>query len=84
MSKHSNAESIIATVLNEVASAFPDDTPKNVRELLDHGEPGVALEVLYAQLIEYQIEFSPDLKSRMRTAADLMGMSIANLDGASE
>ena len=81
MSKFMNVEAIIAAVLEELGCAFPDDTVKNVRELLDHGEPGIALETLCAQLIEYQIQFSPAIRARLRAAADLMGMPMTDLDG---
>lgn len=75
---------LIAEALDEVASSFPDDdTVRNIQELLNHGEPGVALETLCTQLVEYEIEVAPDVKSRLRLAADLMGMSWTDLDGLS-
>ncbi|SCU76054.1 hypothetical protein CNECB9_2710005 [Cupriavidus necator] len=83
MSELSTVEAILAAVLDEVVSAFPDDTVKNVQNLLDHGEPGIALETLCTQLVEYRLEVSPEIKSRLRAAADLMGMSITDLDGPS-
>lgn len=81
MSEIQNLRLVIAEVLDEVASSFPDDTAKNVQELLSHGEPGVALEILCTQLAEYEIEMAPDDKSRLRLAAALMGMSWTALMG---
>ncbi|AZG14879.1 MafI family immunity protein [Cupriavidus pauculus] len=82
MSEIQNLRLVIAEVLDEVASSFPDDTAKNVQELLSHGEPGVALEILCTQLAEYEIEVAPDSKSRLRLAAELLGMSWTALWGA--
>ena len=82
MSEIPNIRLLIAGVLDEVASSFPDDTAKNVQELLNHGEPGVALEILCTQLAEYEIEVAPDGKSRLRLAAALLGMSWTALGGA--
>lgn len=81
MSDFSKVESVIAAVLVDVSSAFPDDTVKNVQELLAHGEPGIALETLCTQLAEYEIEVSPDITTRLRAAACLMGISISDWDG---
>lgn len=82
MTEIPNAGLLIAEVLDEVASSFPDGTGENVRELLSHGEPGVALEILCTQLAEYEIEIAPVDKSKLRLAASLMGMSWTDLDGA--
>lgn len=82
MSEIPNVRLLITEVLDKVAFSFPDDTAKNVQELLNHGEPGVALEILCTQLVEYEIEIAPDDKSRLRLAAALMGMSWTDLGGA--
>ncbi len=52
---------------------------KNVKELLACGEPGVALEVLYSQLVEFDIAIPFKTKERLGVAAGVMGMEIEEL-----
>ena len=75
---------IIINVLNDVKERFPDGTAKNVRELVEHNEPGVALHILCSQILEFGIELPAHKKSRLITAACLMGIPLSDLDGLDE
>ncbi|WP_412542974.1 hypothetical protein [Pseudomonas aeruginosa] len=46
---------------------------KNVKELLACGEPGVALEVLCSQLVEFDIAIPFKTKERLGVAAESWG-----------
>lgn len=72
-------EEIIQAVLEEISGCFGDDTEKNVKELLACGEPGVALEVLCSQLVEFDIAIPFKTKERLGVAAGVMGMEIEEL-----
>ncbi|UUC49765.1 MafI family immunity protein [Pseudomonas citronellolis] len=72
-------EEIIKAALNEVAKYFDDDTEKNIEELLEFGEPGVALEVLCSQLVEFDISVPVTVKERLDLAARIMGMKVDEL-----
>jgi hypothetical protein len=71
----------IMAVLDEIGARFPDGAVGNVRELVEHDEPGVALGVLCSQILEYGIELSPENKFRLTNAAGLMGITLSELDG---
>lgn len=72
-------EKLIELALVELSEAFEDATVTNVQKLLVGGEPGVALEVLCSQLLEYDISISRGLKQRLVTAAQLMKMEVDDL-----
>ncbi|MEQ6709320.1 MafI family immunity protein [Pseudomonas aeruginosa] len=72
-------EEIIQAVLEEISGCFGDDTEKNVKELLACGEPGVALEVLCSQLVEFDIAIPFKTKEWLGVAAGVMGMEIEEL-----
>ncbi|WP_301407976.1 MafI family immunity protein [Pseudomonas aeruginosa] len=72
-------EEIIQAVLEEISGCFGDDTEKNAKELLACGEPGVALEVLCSQLVEFDIAIPFKTKERLGVAAGVMGMEIDEL-----
>lgn len=70
---------IIQEVLEAVSGCFEDDTERNVKELLACGEPGLALEVLCSQLVEFDIAISFKMKEQLAIAAEIMGMDIEEL-----
>lgn len=70
---------LIELALVELSEAFEDATEANVRHLLVGGEPGVALEILCTQLLEYDISVSRGLKQRLVAAAQLMKMEVDDL-----
>jgi len=72
-------EEIIKAVLEEISGCFGDDTEKNVKELLVCGEPGVALEVLCSQLVEFDIAIPFETKEQLAMVAGFMGMDIEEL-----
>ncbi len=72
---------LVISVLNEIDRGFPDNTAENVRELIGSGEPGIALEVLCAQLFEYSIVVSGESKLSLKKAANLMSIPLSKLDG---
>lgn len=71
----------IKAVLDEIGKKFADDTAGNVLELIEHNEPGVALNILCAQIFEYGIEISADNRFRLKNAASLMGLPLSETDG---
>ncbi len=81
MNELTTPEIIIMTVLNEIGSKFPDETVKNVSELIDHKEPGVALDVLCSQIFEYGLNLSGVNRSNLKKAAHLMSIPLSQLDG---
>lgn len=72
-------EKIIRAALEELSGCFDDDTEANVRELLSSGEPGVALEVLSSQLVEFDIAVSEKVKKQLVLGARTMGIEIEEL-----
>ncbi len=80
MQEITSPESIIINVLNEIGPNFPDDTVKNVRELIEHNEQGVALDVLCSQIFEYGLNISLANKSKLKKAAALMNVPLLQLD----
>ena len=81
MSEFTTPEVIIMAVLNEIGPSFPDETVKNVSELIDHEEPGVALDVLCSQIFEHRLNISCINRSNLKEAARLMGIPLSQLDG---
>lgn len=81
MSESTTPEVIIMNVLNEIGSKLPDETVKSVSELVDHKEPGVALDVLCSQIFEYDLNLSGVNRSKLKKAAHLMSIPLSQLDG---
>lgn len=71
----------ILSVLDDIRANLPDETVKNVGELVEHNEAGLALEILCSQIFEYEIQLSVEGSARLKEAACLMGMPISQLDG---
>lgn len=76
MIEKTTSEKLIELALMELAGAFSDDTETNVYELLSAGEPGVALELLCSQLLEYEIPVSCGLKNRLVATAKIMSIQV--------
>lgn len=74
----------INRVLRNVSSTIGEETVKNVDELILVGEPGIALEVLSTQLIEYGIPISRGDKMLLISAAKEMGIESDELVDISE
>ena len=72
MSASETPEICILTVLADVGGTFPDETARNVRELIGSGEPYIALEILCEQLMEHGIAVSSEYRVRLNMAANLM------------
>lgn len=71
-------------VLDEIGASFPDETVRNVGDLVEHNEPGVALDILCSQILEYGIELSDKNRARLRDAACFMDISLSQLDGLTD
>jgi len=74
-----NPEKLIEMAMLELSGVFLDDTEASVKELLAAGEPGVALETLCTQLLEYDISVSDELKNRLVAAANIMNIEVEEL-----
>lgn len=83
MSEYTTPSTIVLGVLGEIGSRFPDETAKNVNELIEHNEVGAALDVLCTQIYEYGIKLSDRNKSELIDAAGLMHIPLSDLDGLS-
>jgi|GEM_PF-3486776 len=75
---------IINGVLDVVGKSFPDKTIENVRNLVEHQEAGLALEVLCSEIFEYEIELSEKSRDKLKFAAQLMGINSTSLDGLAD
>lgn len=84
MRKPLKPDVIIISVLNEIGPYFPDQTVKNVTELINHNETGVALEVLCNQIFEYGLDLSQLNKNSLREAARLMNIPLLHLEGLAD
>ena len=84
MREITSPELIIINVLNEIGPNFPDETVKNVLELVEHNEQGLALEVLCSQIFEYGLNISLANKSKLKEAAVLMDAPLPQLDNFSD
>jgi hypothetical protein len=84
MSEFMTPEAIIMAVLNEVGASFPDETVRNVGELVEHNEAGVALDILCSQIFEYGIQLSGENSARLKEAACLMSIPLSQLDGMAD
>jgi len=81
MRKFGTPEAMIMAVVNEIGAHFPDETAKNVGELVEHDEAGVALDILCTQIFEYGIQLSGENSAKLKEAACLMGIPSSQLDG---
>lgn len=84
MSEFMTPEAIIMAVLDEIGSGFPDETVRNVGELVEHNEAGLGLEILCSQAFEYGIQLSGENSARLKKAAYLMKIPLSQLEGLAE
>jgi hypothetical protein len=66
--KDEEVAGVFLDLLNSLSGRLPESDIKNVDELVAHNESGVALEILCAQLFEYDIPLS---KSELRAISSL-------------
>lgn len=84
MNEFVTPEAIIMAVLDEVGASFPDETVRNVGELVEHNETGIALDILCSQIFEYDIQLSDENSARLKNVACLMGIPLSQLDGLAD
>lgn len=72
-------EEIVKVAFEEISDCFENDTERNIKKLLAYGEPGVALEVICSQLVEFDIAIPARVKEQLAVAAGVMGMNIEEL-----
>ncbi|QQB36364.1 MafI family immunity protein [Achromobacter deleyi] len=72
-------EKRMQAVLDEISEYLAPDTEGNVRELLVHGEAGIALELLCTQLVEFDIAIPMKIKEQLAVFAEDMGMEVSEL-----
>lgn len=75
----SELEKRMQAVLDEISQYLVPDTERNVRELLVHGEAGIALELLCSQLAEFDIAIPLKIKEQLAVFAEDMGMEVSEL-----
>lgn len=73
----------IMSVLNELRDKLSPGVVEVIYELVEHNEPGVALDTLCSQTFELGIFLSEENKSRLRDAANSLGIPASQLDGLS-
>lgn len=59
---------------------YPLEVVDVLYELVEHNEPGVALETLCSQLFEAGISLSEENRSRLRDVADSLRIPMSKLD----
>ena len=72
-------EKRMQAVLDEISEYLAPDTEGNVRELLVHGEAGIALELLCTKLVEFDIAIPMKIKEQLAVFAEDMGMEVSEL-----
>jgi hypothetical protein len=68
-------EERLARVLDRVVGV-PEDRLADDRDLVEHGEPGVALEALCDQLSDADIAIPADMLAELEALAMMMGMKL--------
>ena len=63
-------------ILLEATSWLPANELADMVDLVQHGEPGIALENFCTQLEEYDIVVPEDIVERLRNLASTMGMRL--------
>ena len=66
-------------VVIAVSDSLPEQDLTNAWELIDAGEPGIALENLCAQLYEYDAKLSPEISHQIRRLAVTMDLNADHL-----
>ena len=65
----------------EAAADLPDADLDSIRELIDAGELGIALEVLCTQIYEYDVEVNGPQRSRLEALGEALSVPVAYLLG---
>lgn len=73
-------ENLMREILTGISGNLGEDTTNNIFELLVSGEPGVALEVLCVQLLEFDVPISSETKNSLMQCAKLMKMEVGEID----
>lgn len=73
----------ILSVLGELRDKLPPRVTDIIYELVEHNEPGVALDTLCSQTFEAGISLSEENRSRLLGVAASLGIPISQLDGLS-
>jgi hypothetical protein len=72
-----DVEERLARVLGRVSGFLPDDQLQEMRQLVEAGEPGIALENLCSQLYEYDVSVPAELAAELEALAEAMGIRIS-------
>lgn len=65
---------IVRGVINAVDGKLPVENINDARELLEHGEWGEALSLIYTQLYEYDVKVSQSTFDQIKLAGEKMGL----------
>lgn len=76
-------EAHVLSVLTGIEAKLPREMASVIHELVDHNEPGVALETLCSLICEHGIVIPERDKAKLRDAADWLGISLSRLEGLS-
>jgi hypothetical protein len=77
MTKFNEIEKKISFVVKQSEVFLPNDTIEDAKNLVEHREFGVALELICQQLYEFEIIVSYDLYNQIAELADLMQMPVS-------
>lgn len=66
---------LLRAIVIAVEGRLPATDTQNAWDLLDAGEPGIALENLCTQLYEFDVEVSESLLTQITTAGVAMGLA---------
>lgn len=75
MKTDSSAATLLTGLLDQLRGAMPDTDRENAMELIEHGELGVALELLCVQLIEHEVPLQSNQLRSLREVANLLSMN---------
>lgn len=67
----------LGDVLRDASSWLPPEQIAEMSELVQAGEPGVALENLCTQLEEYDVRVPPNVVGELRALAMAMGLELS-------
>ena len=77
--RRDHLQRILRAVIIDVAGLLPERDLTNAWELVDAGEPGIALENLCTQLYEYDVVLDPAVREQVRELAIAMEMDAERL-----
>lgn len=80
MKTQTEIEDALLHLIGKLSGKLPDSQLTILREFIQHGEPGLALETLCSHLVEDDIPVTHEIYSEMKRADDCMNLQIPELN----